>query len=299
MTNLDSILSGKADAAPESSHAPEKPAQPRDELGQYASPKGVEPPAGEQQPEPPAPPEEAPQAPPEEQEPPPQQAPVAALKAERGKRQEAEDRSAHLERQLAEMAGQMQQLERMIQRGQQPQPQPQPEPEPPDVWSDPASYVQHGIKQALSPLQQEYEQRFDAMNRMMAESAFGADTVQEAFDAMASAFQAGDRDVQADHQRIMASTNRYGELVKWHKRRQAMSEIGDDPAAYREKLKAELLAEINGGQGGQPAPQQQPAKPAPVMPSNLAGARGAGSRSGPAWGGPQSLQDIFDRRPGK
>ena len=39
----------------------------------------------------------------------------------------------------------------------------------------------------------------------------------------------------------------------------------------------------------------QPQRPAPVFPSNLAGARNVGSRSGPAWSGPPSLDDIFDR----
>ena len=33
-----------------------------------------------------------------------------------------------------------------------------------------------------------------------------------------------------------------------------------------------------------------------ATPSNLAGARNVGSRSGPAWSGPASLNDIFDRR---
>jgi hypothetical protein len=32
-----------------------------------------------------------------------------------------------------------------------------------------------------------------------------------------------------------------------------------------------------------------------VMPSNIAGARNVGSRTGPAWSGPPSLQDIFAR----
>jgi hypothetical protein len=47
--------------------------------------------------------------------------------------------------------------------------------------------------------------------------------------------------------------------------------------------------------GGGDVQQQQQAR-APVFPSNLAGARNVGSRRGPEWGGPPSLQDIFDRR---
>ncbi|WP_457797626.1 hypothetical protein [Methylocystis sp. S23] len=69
-----------------------------------------------------------------------------------------------------------------------------------------------------------------------------------------------------------------------------MSEIGSDPASYREKLKAELLAELqNEGQKTQQAQK-------PAMPSNFATGRNVGSRSGPAWSGPPSFEDIFDRR---
>ena len=32
-----------------------------------------------------------------------------------------------------------------------------------------------------------------------------------------------------------------------------------------------------------------------MLPTNLAGARNAGTRGGPAYGGPQPLQDIFNR----
>jgi len=45
-------------------------------------------------------------------------------------------------------------------------------------------------------------------------------------------------------------------------------------------------------QGGQ-VPRQQSAS---VFPSNLAGARNVGRRSGPGFAGPTPLQDIFDRR---
>ena len=63
-------------------------------------------------------------------------------------------------------------------------------------------------------------------------------------------------------------------------------------AAYRERVRAELLAEL----GTQQA-TAEPATTVPaVMPSNLAGARNVGSRSsGPAYAGPTPLSDIFDR----
>jgi hypothetical protein len=45
-----------------------------------------------------------------------------------------------------------------------------------------------------------------------------------------------------------------------------------------------------------PAEQTQPQQQRPVVfPSNLAGARNVGRRTGPAWSGPTPLADIFDR----
>ena len=126
---------------------------------------------------------------------------------------------------------------------------------------------------------------------MLAEEKHGADAVKEAYQALAAEMQSNPSS-QAEYQAIMQARHPYGALVDWHKKRQVASEIGNDPAAYREKLKAELLAEM---QAQQPEPVQSAT---PVMPSNLAGARNVGSRSGPAWSGPQPLTDIFDRRTG-
>lgn len=293
MTNtLDSILSGQNDIAPEQPPAPETPApeQPRDEHGKFA-PK----PRVEAEPAPQAPSPVAPQAPQAGQEPPPRQAPVAAVVAERNKRQEAEGKNANLEAELASMRAEIRQLERMARQPAAP-PQPrEPPPPPPDVWQDPGAYMQHGIREALTPLQKQLEDQRDAFSRMFAEDKFGAETVTAAFSEMEKAFET-DPGVQFEHQRIMASRNPYVELVSWHKRRQAQAEIGDDPAAYRERLKAELLAELQAGNGEQPPANPAAPKPAPLLPSNLANARGIGTRSGPAWGGPVPLQDIFNRQ---
>ena len=79
--------------------------------------------------------------------------------------------------------------------------------------------------------------------------------------------------------------------MQWYARRKVLSEVGSDPAAYRERLKAEILAELNGGN----APAQQQQKAPAVMPSNLSAARNVGTRSGSMWGGPTPITDIFKR----
>lgn len=159
----------------------------------------------------------------------------------------------------------------------------------PDQFEDFPGATRHVVQPELDRM----SQTLMANAQLIAGIKYGDDKVAEAEQAFISAMQGGKLD-QSDYQRVVSSPNRYAAAVQWHQRQLAQAEIGDDPAAYRAKLEAELrekiTAELNGG-------NQQQAKPAPVMPSNLAGARNVGSRSGPAWSGPQSLQDIFNRTP--
>ncbi|RQS88066.1 hypothetical protein DF048_27480 [Burkholderia seminalis] len=81
------------------------------------------------------------------------------------------------------------------------------------------------------------------------------------------------------------------------KRIQAMSEIGSDPAAYRQKVRDEILAELQ-QQGAAPAAQPAAAAAAPaapVIPKSLATARSAAPRTASVWTGPTSLTDILKR----
>jgi hypothetical protein len=72
------------------------------------------------------------------------------------------------------------------------------------------------------------------------------------------------------------------------KRLRFAAEIGNDPEAYRKKLRAEIEAELK----AQGAPQsQQPG--APALPQSLAGARSAGAR-GNTWTGPTPLDSMFN-----
>lgn len=169
-------------------------------------------------------------------------------------------------------------------------PQQQPQPKP-DWFADPDAAGLHLISQAVSP---EFERLNGVMlhnSQLIASQLHTADAVQAADQAFAKAVASRQID-PADYHRVLSSPNVYDAAVKWHKRQQALQEIGDDPAAYKERLKAEILAEAN---GAQQAVQNGAAQSAPVMPSNLAAARNVGARSGPAWAGPKPLADIFKR----
>lgn len=165
--------------------------------------------------------------------------------------------------------------------------------EKPDFWDNPTGY----LDAALSPITQGVEaqlikQRED-FSLMMATEKFGADKVQDALKALNLEAQTNP-EAPARAAAMMQSEHPYGALVDWHGKQKAMLEFGGDPDSYREKMKAEILAEIQ-----QDATDEAGATPAPtnpqVMPSNLAGTRNVGSRSGPAWAGPQNLNDIFNR----
>jgi len=167
-------------------------------------------------------------------------------------------------------------------------------PPAPDFFENPGEATRHEVQQTVSPQFEQINQTLLAFAKDNAITRFTEESVNEAEQAFIGALQSKTLD-PADYQKVVSSPNRYAAAVQWHKRQLAQKEIGDDPAAYRAKLEAEILAKHGLTAEGGAAQQQQPK---PVMPSNLAGARNVGTRSGPAWSGPPSLEDIFDRKTG-
>ena len=148
-------------------------------------------------------------------------------------------------------------------------------PAPPDPIDDPNAYTAH-MQQQLN--QQLVNERLN-VSEVIARQQHGDEVVQAAQEA----FKVADI---ATKQRVMASPNPYGELVQWHNKQQAMADIGDDPQAFRERVRAEIMAEMEAQQSDV---QAQPAQPSQPIPANFAGARNAGQRKGPQWSGPTSL----------
>lgn len=250
--------------------------------------------------------------------------PYEALQAERGKRKKYTDQIASFEKQIADSNKRFEEREKFwdqrfnqligaLQPKQQPQSgqqQQQEQQQPaPDFFEDPNAAIDAAIKRAINPVISTVRQTTEQTSRRFAESQHGADTVNSAYRAMEQSLQSNNPRAWGEYNRIMQSGDPWGELVNWHKGQAALAEFGNDPAAYRAKLEAEILEKhgLKPGQGAQApaggeqqqqqqAQQGQQQQKPPVMPSNLAGARNAGVRSGPAWAGPASLGDIFDRR---
>ncbi|WP_088147005.1 hypothetical protein [Achromobacter denitrificans] len=74
----------------------------------------------------------------------------------------------------------------------------------------------------------------------------------------------------------------------------AMQEIGDDPAAYKERLRKELLAELSAQQPQSALPAAAPA-PTAALPTSLATARSAAARTADAYTGPTPFEDLFKK----
>lgn len=207
-----------------------------------------------------------PEAPAEQVAPEPEQqtVPLAALK-------EAREENRTLKSRFTTVEAELSALKEVITRAQQPQPQPRP-----DLYQDPEGYarsVEFQVAARMANVEAEMSERF-------ARQSFGDALVDEAF---AAAQEKGAID------QFKGKRDAWGDLVKWHKAQKAVAEIGDDPDTWRqrerERLKAELQAELTAQSVRAPAP-------------SLAGQANLASRPEPAWSGPTPLDEILGGKGG-
>lgn len=180
----------------------------------------------------------------------------------------------------------------------QPQPQQVERKAPPDFFENPEEAFEARLNARLEPILQQLAERDETRSRMNAVRDHGQSAVDQAFQDLKSRVGANPVGMQATYAQIMQSPHPYDELVRWHKKEAALSTYGDDPEAWRtserEKMKAELLAEMQGGQTSQgQAPVQQAQQ---AMPSNFAGSRSNGPRSTASFSGPMPLSEIMGGR---
>lgn len=233
-------------------------------------------PMGDPQPQDPTPQDPAPADPAPEPAPAPAAPPAAtheaktvpldALEAERKQRKDWKEKALRLEGELA-----------AYQRQQQVQ-QPQADPEP----VDPLAAVQNQV----------LNERFN-MSEMIARRDY------QDLDEKLAIFEKAAQANPALAAQLRTQPHPWDWMYKEAQKLQLMQEIGENPASYREKLKAELLAELGQPQAQAPAPAPAAAAPAPApaaqIPQSLATARSAGARSAPAWSGPSTLDSILGK----
>lgn len=256
---LDNILSGR-EAAPETSNEVEK------EVTQTA-------PVSESEPEQPT--TDAVEEPQTGQK----MVPHEALHAEKQKVKRYTEEVADFRKQLSETNAAWER--RMAQLVEAVKPK-QEAPQSVDFFTDPDAALNQRLGSVVDPLQSKLSTLETQMMRFAAISEHGVEKVKAFEDYVQRAIDSNDPEMQILGAQMRASRDPMATGLKWFEQRTF------DPAAERERLKAEILAELNGS--------GQQAAPAAVMPSNLAGARNVGSRTGPAWAGPQPIADIFKRK---
>jgi len=274
-------LSDTPPAEPEQPSEEPKPEgdRPRDEQGRFL-PKA----ADAETPQQPAPQAEQPQAAePAGERPPAEDAiPSWRLREETQRRREAEEERAALRAQVQQLMQHVQQRER----------QQQPPPELPDFIEQPQAFaqaIQESARQEIERFRAEMEQREIHRSLQRADQTHG-----EEFREAYIAFNAPE--LRGDVRLLEQVRNAYDQgeaILAWHRQQKALREIGPDPKAYRQKLKAELLADPEfRREYGETLRSQATTRPSSVTSlPNLARAPGSAGNSHDDW--PTTDAEIF------
>lgn len=223
----------------------QEPGQLRDDQGRFAA-KQEEQPAEQQQ-----------QTQEQSQQSPQGFVPSGRLREERELREAAERRFNDAQ---AQWQRELQQI-----RSQLPKPEPQ---KAPDMFEDPNAFLDHGVRQAIDPIQSQIGQLREFYSQREAIREHGADKVKAAYDWIAQGMQVNDPARASIYQRAMQSLDPYGEIVAEHQKSTVYSQIGSDPQAWfgktlderlasDPKFAAELLQKIQGSVQDQSNPQGQ------------------------------------------
>ena len=262
---IDDILNGEAAAEPVIEAEVETPVaeiaepvadeRPRDEHGRFI-------PKGEKQPEEAVEAAPAPSAPPAPEE--ASMVPRNALQDERRKRQE-------LERQLGEMQ------QRLM---QQPPPPPQPVP---DQWEDPEGHTHYLIQQAAVTAREEALAEV-RRERVMLSAEAAKQRHPDYIDKVAVFEQLSAQNpalAQTMLQQVDPAEYAYN-IAKQHEEFSKYGSLDAMIAAKKAEWEAEALAGLKAS-----------LSPAQSAPTSLAAERSVGARSGPAWSGPVSLNELL------
>lgn len=246
---------------PETGDEP-KAEQPRDERGKFAPKQNAAPPAEKN----------------------PEEGRIAAVKAEREKRQALERELTELRAKLAAPPAQPVQ-----QAPQQPPAQPQ-VPLSDLMFQDPERFV--------AALQQRQEEQLlatrIATSEAMARQQPDYDAAEQALTAYAQSSQQAAAEVAAklrSHPAPAMWAYQAGKhLLSQHRWQPIMQQHSDPEAFIAAEVERRLQEKLAEQQAARPA-----AAPAPRLPTSLASATSVAPRSGPGWAGPTPLTNVFGR----
>lgn len=179
-----------------------------------------------------------------------------AIREEREKRQ-------NLEREL-------EQLKQQFQAQQKPQ---EDEAPPPTIWDDEQGWQQHFGSQVVG--QATYLSKLQTSEIIARQSHEDFGDVWEPMNAFLS-------ENPALAQKVAADAHPWGAAYKAFKNHQQIQELG---ATSIDELRAKIREELMAEQAAKPAQQD--------LPPTLANERNVGSRTGPEWSGPKSLDQLL------
>ena len=196
----------------------------------------------------------------------------AAYLDEKGKRQRLQGELDQQSKSFGDMQAQLAQY-------QQQQPQ---------QFIDPLDDAQGFANQQHQTMQQQFLTQTINTSRMFAVKEHGKEAVKAA-EATFNTACATDAAASALSRQFANSQDPIGDVMAWNKSQELINAVGNDPDAYKAKIREELLAEMNAQDE-----ETQPSTTNPrTMPSNFASANSKGKRRGPGWSGPKSIGDIL------
>jgi hypothetical protein len=185
----------------------------------------------------------------------------APVIAERRRRQEAEQRAATLEAQLAQLQN--------------------PPAPPPSIWDDEQGAFQHFGQQVVShAVGDAVVQSRLHTSELLASQAFP--DFEQVWEPMNQFLTENPAIIQ----KARSDRHPWAYAYRAYKNATTMQELGaTDMDALKAKLREELQAEL--------AAQQPQTPTAPAIPMTLSNERNVGQRSGPAWSGPRPLNELL------
>ena len=206
--------------------------------------------------------------------------PRRAYEDERRKRQDWKARAVEAETKHKELQRQFEEATRRATAPPSTQPHAQPQPPPPDPATDPRGFAQHLVQQQAATLLNERLNNSEMMLREKIGDEKLAEYVED-FRQMA----------QADPTlfgKLYSQPHPYNWMTREVDRLRVARDMGDDPAAYRERILAEGRAQWEAEAKAAP-----PAlSPAAGMQPSLATARSVAGRTAGSWTGEPSLEDV-------
>ena len=160
-------------------------------------------------------------------------------------------------------------------------------------WKEKAIRYEEELKQLRQQPQQQFQQQTDPLQNMQQQLINERFNMSEMLvrqqykdvDDKVNVFMEAARENPALVAALHQQRNPWDFAYREGARMLMLKEVGDDPAAYRAKIEAEIRAQL-----------QSQAQPQVNVPSSLNGARSVASRSAPAWTGPTDLGNILGNR---